>query len=95
MFKILATIALLNTTNAQITAENTWAKTACDDQIEVYKCKVLVDAKADGDEALDCEAEYGTAGTKVGQTVAVADAVADASADDTQATDGFYTFAEY
>ena len=55
----------------------------------------MVDAKADGDEALDCEAEYGTAGTKVGQTVAVADAVADASADDTQATDGFYTFAEY
>jgi len=35
MFKILATIALLNTTNAQITADNTWAATACDDFIEI------------------------------------------------------------
>ena len=91
MFKILATIALLNTTNAQITADNTWTKTACDDAIVVYSCAALKTADTTG-ETLDCEAD---AATKVGQTVTVTAAVADASADDTQENDGFYTFEEY
>jgi hypothetical protein len=95
MFKILATIALLNTTNAQITAENTWAKTACNDQIEVFKCDVLKQDQDDPTTVHDCEAEYGTEGTKSGEEVVVADPADDASADDSQANDGFYTFEEY
>ena len=93
MFKILATIALLNTTNAQITAENTWAKTACNDQIEVFKCDVLKQDQDDPTTVHDCEAEYGTTGTKIGEAVTVAAAAA--TAEDGQANDAYFTFAEY
>jgi hypothetical protein len=92
MFKILATIALLNTTNAQITADNAWAKEGCDDMIEVLKCGVLKAADTTG-ETLDCEAEYGTTGTKIGEAVTVAAAAA--TAEDGQANDAYFTFAEY
>jgi hypothetical protein len=93
MFKILATIALLNTTNAQITADNTWAKEGCDDAIEIFKCNVLKAAQDDPTTVHECEAEYGAAGTKAGEAVTVAAAAA--TAEDGQANDAYFTFAEY
>ena len=93
MFKILATIALLNTTNAQITADNTWAAEACDDMIEIEKCAVLKAAQDDPTTVHECEAEYGTAGTKIGEDVAV-DAAGDAVVDG-QTNADFYTFEEF
>lgn len=91
MFKILATIALLNTTNAQI--PDAWVTEACDDYLSIEQCTKDISEKEDGAEALPCEAEFGTEGTKLAEVVTVA-AAADA-AEEGQAGDGFYTMAEY
>ena len=64
MFKILATIALLNTTNAQI--PDAWVTEACDDYLAIEQCTKDVADKEPDAEALPCEAEFGTDGTKLG-----------------------------
>ena len=93
MFKILATIGLLDTTDAQITSENTWAKTVCDDQIEVFKCMTLKMASDSYEDTLDCEADYGMYGTLLGEEVTVAPA--SAASEYGQINDGYFTFAEF
>jgi len=60
--------------------------------IEFLKCGVLKAADTTG-ETLHCEDEYGTTGTKIGEAVTVAAAAA--TAEDGQANDAYFTFAEY